>query len=301
MRKMIVIVLTALLVAAAFFLPAELSAWNDQQLLDEPHITQEDGREGFAESVQLTVAEKLLLLQSGTLSSMVLGDLAIQGGMNASAFVTSGEISSEISFYLEEASFGDEAALAIEAEAADMELEKTRQKWDERLTAVRSEVRTLQAMGAMPQLWDADSELEFYGYGETLYVDSSTRMSFQGYRMRLDGAPFSLDVLVDAQSQRILAFNLDWYSGTPLNWGFRGAANFGTAWRDYWGLDSVNDSWYSDYVKSILENTDAMLHSNGEYNANGQIIFSYGGQSLKIPLANWAFYDRNRSLWWNDL
>lgn len=298
MRKAVVIVLAALLMAAAFFLPAKLSVWNDQQLLDEPHITQEDEREGFAESVQLTVAEKLLLLQSGTLSSMVLGDLVIQGGMNASVFVNRAETADEISFYFEEKFPGDEAALTMDTDA---EQEKTRQKWVERLSAVRSEVRTLQAMGAMPQLWDADSELEFHGYGETLYVDSTTRMSFQAYRMRLDGAPFSLDVLVDAQSQRILAFNLDWYSGTPLNWGFRGAANFGTAWRDYWGLDSVNDSWYSDYVKSILENTDAMLHSNGDYNANGQIIFSYGGQSLKIPVANWAFYDRNRSLWWNYL
>lgn len=298
MRKAVVIVLAALLMAAAFFLPAKLSVWNDQQLLDEPHITQEDEREGFAESVQLTVAEKLLLLQSGTLSSMVLGDLVVQGGMNASVFVNRAETADEISLYFEEKFPGDEATLVMETDA---EQEKTRQKWVERLSAVRSEVRTLQAMGAMPQLWDADSELEFHGYGETLYVDSTTRMSFQAYRMRLDGAPFSLDVLVDAQSQRILAFNLDWYSGTPLNWGFRCAANFGTAWRDYWGLDSVNDSWYSDYVKSILENTDAMLHSNGDYNANGQIIFSYGGQSLKIPVANWAFYDRNRSLWWNYL
>lgn len=300
MRKGIAIVLTALLVAAAFFLPAELSAWNDQQLLDEPHITQEDEREGFAESVQLTVAEKLLLLQSGTLSSMVLEDLAIQGGLNASVFVTREDAMSEVSFYVEEKASSDEAAyLAMEAEAA--ELEKTRRKWIDRLTAVRSEVRTLQAMGAMPQLWDADSELEFFGYGETLYVDSTTRMSFQAYRMRLDGAPFSLDVLVDVQSQRILAFNLDWYGGTPLNWGFRGAANFGTAWRDYWGLDSVNNNWYSDYVKNILENTEALLRSNGEYNANGQIVFSYGGQSLKIPLANWAFNDRNNALWWNYL
>ena len=298
MRKAVVIVLAALLMAAAFFLPAKLSVWNDQQLLDEPHITQEDEREGFAESVQLTVAEKLLLLQSGTLSSMVLGDLVVQGGMNASVFVNRAETADEISFYFEEKFPGDEATLVMETDA---EQEKTRQKWVERLSAVRSEVRTLQAMGAMPQLWDADSELEFHGYGETLYVDSTTRMSFQAYRMRLDGAPFSLDVLVDAQSQRILAFNLDWYSGMPLNWGFRGAANFGTAWRDYWGLDSVNDSWYSDYVKSILENTDAMLHSNGDYNANGQIVFSYGGQSLQIPVANWAFYDRNRSLWWNYL
>lgn len=298
MRKAVVIVLAALLMAAAFFLPAKLSVWNDQQLLDEPHITQEDEREGFAESVQLTVAEKLLLLQSGTLSSMVLGDLVVQGGMNASVFVNRAETADEISFYFEEKFPGDEATLVMET---DVEQEKNRQKWVERLSAVRSEVRTLQAMGAMPQLWDADSELEFHGYGETLYVDSTTRMSFQAYRMRLDGAPFSLDVLVDAQSQRILAFNLDWYSGTPLNWGFRGAANFGTAWRDYWGLDSVNDSWYSDYVKSILENTDAMLHSNGDYNANGQIVFSYGGQSLQIPVANWAFYDRNRSLWWNYL
>ena len=60
----------------------------------------------------------------------------------------------------------------------------------------------------------------------------------------------------------------------------------------------------SEYLRialrqSIADNRLAFIRA--QHNANGQIIFSYGGQSLQIPVANWAFYDRNRSLWWNYL
>jgi len=293
LRKGLVVVLAALLVAAAFFLPAKISEWNDRQLLDEPHVIQEDAREGFAESVQLTVAEKLLLLQSGTLSSMDLVDDVVQGliplpgQQAAAATIVRGSSETEET---------DAAAYDADQKAYD---DKVLLSWSTRLSEVLAEVRTLQAMGALPQLWDADSDVEYIGYGEMLYLDSTTRMSFQVYRMQLSGAPYSLDVTVDAQSRRILAFVLDWASGTPLNWGLRGAANFGAAWRDYWGLDSVSISWYSDYVRDILENTEALLRNNGEYNSNGQVVFTYGGQILNIPLANWAFYDRDQSLWWN--
>ena len=66
----------AALLAAAFFLPALLSHWGDQRLLDEPHITRQDEeREGFAESLQLSVAEKLFLLRSGSVTSVALEDM----------------------------------------------------------------------------------------------------------------------------------------------------------------------------------------------------------------------------------
>ena len=64
-RKFLAIALTFLLTAAAIFLPARLSQWNDRLLLDEPHILQEE-REGFGESVGLTVAgQPCLRLRSG--------------------------------------------------------------------------------------------------------------------------------------------------------------------------------------------------------------------------------------------
>ena len=70
----------AALLAAAFFLPAALSQWGDRRLLDEPHITRQDEeREGFAESLQLSVAEKLFLLRSG--SAVCVADSAGVPGM----------------------------------------------------------------------------------------------------------------------------------------------------------------------------------------------------------------------------
>ena len=66
----------AALLAAAFFLPAALSQWGDQRLLDDPHITRQDEeREGFAESLQLSVAEKLFLLRSSSVTSVTLADM----------------------------------------------------------------------------------------------------------------------------------------------------------------------------------------------------------------------------------
>lgn len=63
---------TVLLVVLAFFLPAQLSQWNDQKLLDDPVVLPSTAGDlaGFAEGVSLTVPEKLLLLRSGRLSAM---------------------------------------------------------------------------------------------------------------------------------------------------------------------------------------------------------------------------------------
>ena len=49
-RRYLLLLLAALLAAGAVFLPGQLSQWGDQVLLDEPHITREAEREGFAES-----------------------------------------------------------------------------------------------------------------------------------------------------------------------------------------------------------------------------------------------------------
>ena len=88
MSKLLAIALTALLMAAAFFLPAQLSHWNDRLLLDEPHIFQEEEREGFARSVGLTVAEKVLLLRGGNLDSLNL----TEGELRATFSNSEGEL-----------------------------------------------------------------------------------------------------------------------------------------------------------------------------------------------------------------
>ena len=65
--------LTLALVALAIFLPAKLSQWNDRLLLDEPHVLRQDAeREGFAESMQLSIGEKLLMTRSGSASVLRL-------------------------------------------------------------------------------------------------------------------------------------------------------------------------------------------------------------------------------------
>ena len=79
MRNVLMALAAAALVAAAFFLPEQLSLLEDQQLLDRPNIVQQEEREGFAESMQLQVAEKLLLMRSATVSRMELGDGVVQG------------------------------------------------------------------------------------------------------------------------------------------------------------------------------------------------------------------------------
>ena len=64
-------------------------------------------------------------------------------------------------------------------------------------------------------------------------------------------------------------------------------------------MDSVNSSWYTPYVQEILESSEESLWKNGEYNANGQVVFSYDGQSLSVNLANLVTYKRGGFLFWN--
>ena len=63
---------------------------------------------------------------------------------------------------------------------------------------------------------------------------------------------------------------------------------------------SVGGSWYNEYNRSILEDTVKQVRKNGDYNANGQIPFSYNAQPLNVPLINWAYGGREYyALLWN--
>ncbi len=302
MRNVLMALAAAALVAAAFFLPEQLSLLEDQQLLDRPNIVQQEEREGFAESMQLQVAEKLLLMRSATVSRMELGDGVVQGlydmGTQETTLLTA---------TYEESANEQKGGAAWLKTATDEELERFSQEqkalWTGRLAEVRRELRTLQGMGGLPALWSADSQLEFTGLGDLLYMDTASQMSFQVYRMSLNGAPYSINLTVDIQSGRILAFQLDWDGGMDLDWGFRGAAGFGGAWRDYWGMDSVKSDWYGDYNRSILEETCSTTQINGDYTAHGQISFTYDSQSIPVSLECWAMEKEIRlgSLMWNLL
>ena len=291
MRKYLAVLLTVLLVVLAFFLPAQASIWNDRQLLDEPNITQwTEEREGFAESVQLTVAEKLMLLRSGSLSY-----LPVVGGEVALRFaLTNGEA---VFYESEEPTLSDSSAGRV---ASSEEEEEMAWEWTQRLTAVQSELRALQAVGALPQLWSWDETVESSGQWQVLYIDSDTQVSFLVYYIELSCSPYTMDLTVDDQTGKILAFTLRWSEGASPAWGVRGAVNFGSAWRDYWGMDSVSASWYSDYIKNILVDTDAMVKVHGDYNSNAEITFSYDGQLLRVPLSCWATVNNGwSSIQWN--
>lgn len=267
MRKFLAAALTVLLTAAAIFLPARLSLWNDRLLLDEPHILQEE-REGFGESVGLTVAEKVLLLRSGGLDSLIVG-----GGE----------------------AVGAQGESVLRQEKLDAEEQR---KLADRADAVQAEVRSLQVIGALPLIWDGESPVECVERSQILYVDRETQMSFLVYRMALSCPPYSLELSVDAQSGRALAFSLLWDRDSSLVWP-RGAGAFGGAWRDYWGMDSVSANWYNEYTRSILEDVEARIQINGEYSLMGEVTLSYNSQPVRIPLLCWAYSGGRCSLCWN--
>lgn len=312
MRKYPVALAAMLLTAGAFLLPVQLSRWEDQLLMDQPHVAAEEEREGFAESFQLPIAEKLLLLSGGTLTGMDVGGTGAQGiyrpfretahiehwdawwetsaAANA-AIVYNAEETASVEAWIEEAE-----KARLEAESA--QIEEANRKWDQRLEDLWTEIQTLQSLGALPELWPTGSELYYIGSGETLYVDSASRMSFQVYRMTLAGDPYTLTVTVDSQSGRIIGFTLRWGRGLQPNWGYRGTGNFGPAWRDYWKLDSVSSSWNSDYTRELLECPLETLWKNGDYNSNGRVTFSYDAQVLAVDLVNWVSNASGGSLIW---
>ena len=275
--------MVAALLAAAFFLPEWLTALHDRQLLDNPAVeTREEDHEGFAEAIGLTVAEKLLLMRSGTLTVMDLGremEVQINSFRNAEKEVVVSWKNEEDSGEAELQAYGEELS----------------QVWEARLTAVQQEIRNLQAMGGLPALWSESDEVACGNMSEALYMDPDTQMNFQVYRMTLLCGQYQMAVSVDAQSGRILSFHLRWgWIGRPPAWGLQGAANFGAAWRNYWGLDSVGGGWYSDYNRSILERL-----GGGDYDVHGQVSFTYDGQTIPIPLDSWAYSDRTCALSWN--
>jgi len=295
------------LVAAAIFLPGKLAEWNDLALLDEPHIDrQEEAREGFGERMQLSVAEKLLLLRTGELSQVPLEDVfltdtgeevSVRYAINAGNVVL---YQGENTPMTDE---GDYAGLSAASVGASYELgtaaEALTKEWAARLESVQSELRILRSAGAIPSLWSDSDTVEVSGRSQAVYVDRDTQLSFRTYSMTLSCSPYSLSVTVDAQSGKILGFLLRWSSGTQLSWGYRGAANFGTAWRDYWGMDSVVSSWFTPYNKVILEETEDTVRVNGDYNANSQIGFRYNDQTVSIPLTSYATSSRGCAIGWN--
>lgn len=270
-----VLALAAVLVALAFFLPPQVSRWYDQQLMDEPKVTQVEDREGLADSIRLTVAEKLMLLQSGNLSFLALpGEEA------------------EVRYIIEDGSGG--AYISSEPEV-DEPIEGD-EEWETRLTGVKRELLALQRTGGLPELWTEDTNPELISSGEMLYIDNNTQVSFLVYHMELSFSGWGIGVTVDDSSGKILSMSLRWSRATPPSWGAAGAANFGSAWRDYWGMDSVDPSWNTPRINELLSSSP--LTSNSEYSAAGEISFTYDGQTLRASLYGWCS-GGNCAVQWN--
>lgn len=286
-NRAMAVLAVAVLVLGALFLPEHLLVWGDGQLLDRLHMdAQDQAREGFGESLQLTLPEKIQLLRGGQLTAMAL-DQEETAAQNA--LLAGGE--------------------APEEEYDGYFLEKL-QTWEDRVDALEGEVATLQTLGGLPELWLSDRPPDYYtAYGDFMYLDPETRMNFQVYRVRLAwGSAWApdtreafrlLDLLVDMDSGHILSFSIHWSLNNAPTWGSRDGASFGGAWRDYWGMDSVSTGWYSQRVRDMLENLEAQMPPGGETSAYDQITFLYGGQSLPIPLACQGTWSRGCSLAWN--
>ena len=146
--------MAAVLLALAFILPEWLSAVHDRQLLDSPSIQlQDEEQEGFAESIQLTVAEKVMLLRSGEVNVMQLGQEEVEG-VYASVLPEGWEFTLNVSV--------DKPVLPEMKASTDEEitsyLAELNQTWEERLEAVQTEIRSLQAVGGLPDLWNEEDE-----------------------------------------------------------------------------------------------------------------------------------------------
>ena len=284
--------MTLALLALAIFLPAELSQWNDRRLLDEPHITRQSAaREGFAESMQLSIGEKLLMIRSGNASVLRLEESKVA----VSFAVTDGSVTV---YSLQE---DEKVSVSLETEVS-YESKEEAERWTRRLAQIQGELATLYQLGALPQLWSSAETAEFSSGGQVLYMDSDTQVSFQVYYATLSRDPYTMHVAVDEQSGRILAFTLSWPVGTEVElvWGLRGMSNFGEGWRDYWGLDSVDRRWNSKYVRSILAQQEELLLTNGSYTSNADVAFSYDSQAIYIPLGASAVWGRTCQLSWNS-
>ena len=299
MRNKLLALLMVALLAAAFFLPERLLAWGDRQLLDSLHMeSRSEEREGFAESIQLTVPEKILLLRGGKLTLMEL-DRTVVERVTLKDDGDGGEESGPVVTFSAGEQNGSPALKVGTAEELEQYTREAEQLWEARLESLRGEIRSLQSLGGLPELWKADGAPDYTGYGGLLYLDPDTHINFQVYQISLRWEGYSLDLLVDTQSERILSFSLEWTAGNRPNWGLRGASNFGSAWRDYWKMDSVSTGWYNEYTRNVLENVESQLAVNGDYAAHDQITFLYDGQSLAVPLDCRGAWSRNFAITWN--
>lgn len=261
-----VLALTVALVALAVFLPPQVSRWYDRQIMNEPTITRVEEREGLADSLRLTVAEKLLLLQSGNLSFLALpGEEA------------------EVRYVIESGDGGMYISSEPEVETSA----ESDEEWEARLAGVKRELLALQRTGGLPELWAEEDQAELANSGEMLYIDNNTQVSFFVYHMELTFSGWSVGLTVDDQSGKILSLSLRWSRATPPSWGAAGAANFGSAWRDYWGMDGVDPSWSTPRINGILS-PSPLPANNSDYSAAGEISFTYDGQSLRASLYGWC-------------
>ena len=267
-RVWIAPVLMAALVALAFYLPPYVSQWYDRQLMDEPKVTSREDQGGLADSIRLTVAEKLLRLRGGSLSFLALP----------------GE-ESEIRYILEDG----KGNTYISSEPVVGEDASDHEEWAARLEGVKRELLALQRAGGLPELWTADEEPELVDSSELLYIDNDTQVSFMACHMELTSPSWSLGLTVDDQSGKILSLSLRWPRESTPGWGAAGAAGFGGAWRDYWGMDSVDPGWNSSRVNEILTSALALTaNSSGDYSAAGEVAFAYDGQTLRVPIYSWC-------------
>jgi len=292
MRRAVAFLAVAVLVALAFFLPEWVSSVNDKKLLDNPYIQiQDEAQEGFAESIQLSVAEKVMLLRSGSMTVMQLDHDVVEWS-NILPPDDAGDSSDEERDGIELSSgFGEENAEYAEAVTV---------LWKPRLEALQLELRSLQSAGGLPELWNEDTALTCTGYGDLLYMDPDTKMSFQVYQALLDAGLYTMRLTVDVQSGRILSFSLRWNKAALPKWGPQGASAFGGVWRNYWGLDSVSSSWYNDYTKNILEQSEDAFRMNGDFSSHALVLFTYDGQTLAVPLDCEAYSGRTFAISWNN-
>ena len=264
-RFWIVPALTVILAALAFYLPPRLSQWSDQKIMNDPRIVRTEERESLADSLQLTVAEKLQLLREEDLSLLPLPgeDAELHYGIHGD---TGAYVSSE----------------------PVLETEQDRGEWNARLTGVKRELLALQRTGGLPELGSGELQAEIIDRGEMLYIDNSTQVSFLAWHMELELPAASLGVTVDDQTGKILSLSLRWSRDTPPSWGAAGAAGFGAAWRDYWGMDSVDPNWNSQRINDLLTSATVFASNSGDYSGVGEICFTYNGQTLRAPLYGWC-------------
>ena len=258
--------LSAALIALAFYLPPQLSRWDDRKIMDEPQITKGEEREGLADSLRLTVAEKLLLMHDGSLSY-----LSLPGG------------EAKVRYTIENDTGGVyiSSEPEVKAPAADDE------EWSARLAGVRREMLALQRAGALPELWEEDIQAELSGSGEILCIDKNTQVSFLIWQMTLSFPDWNVGITVDSHTGKLLSLSLRWLRGEPPSWGATGTVGFGSAWREYWGMDSVDANWYTPRINEILS-SPMTYTGNNDYSMAGEITFTYDGQTLRVPIYSWC-------------